>query len=249
MTDRGEPTGLKSLSGADLLSLSEGVANAIELKKAELSTVRTLRTPVLAELTRLDGIATRILKEISAGERTISEITSRVKQIHVEQHQARLAAFVAEMPVFTKEMLASPYPLAEALGEAMKKVLDDPALKNDLTNIVEPNLEHYGQRNPRQRVGFRTSDDRCRLIVCTDGTYGVAITASPGILPPGNNSEHSRQPIIIALRNHDIHSGFRVYLPTNNVPILFQEAQWEPLSHTTVRAENLLLKGDILHPK
>lgn len=63
-------------------------------------------------------------------------------------------------------------PIASGAGQVMGCILEDDRFLGMLSDITESGVS-YNERNNSQRIGIETTD-RCRLIICDDGTYIVA---------------------------------------------------------------------------
>lgn len=195
---------------------------AEEQRRSHWFTVETIR-PLEAQLKvsyRTKNEIDRVIDGILA---TKEATAKRIEQIHYERCLVMARGFISEeMPRHAGILQSSEVPQVKALGEVLNTVLQDPTFRKHLPQIVEPDLESYHRCDLAGRIALQAQGARLRLVICTNGTYGVGIREENGVRN------------LISLNTNEAQPDFQ----TKGV-----------LESTMQTVGMLLSKGDILLPK
>lgn len=174
----------------DLAGCSEeelkGILHTLDLQLVEENrkAARVLQDeirPLEKKLASLWRVRNTVVKGIEVLKETRVAVAVRIEQIHKDHYQARVAEFIAkEMPRHAQVLQGSEAFQVKALGDVLGVVLQNPTFRKHLPEIVEPDLKHFHLRDSVQRIALERPGARLRMVICTDGTYGVDIREEAG---------------------------------------------------------------------
>lgn len=193
------PTGATEL---EVATIAEARKNLSNLAKEE-NRINKALAPLLAQVRPLEEQLAGVQDNIRAAQYTIQRvqygIDARERAARHRAEQERLKAIEQEMraqeearwrvvvdsvqqkaTIHLEALSQSTHPLSQDIAGVVDQVLENPDFVWHLPNIVEESLDTAVSRtNNADRIRVRAENDSSRLILLSDGTFGVIYNPKP----------------------------------------------------------------------